>query len=374
MGCQYRAGLTGDYTQAPPSSSTGGSSSSSSVSSSSVSSSSSNSSSSSSSSTGSSGCERATYPDPPGGIDDGTTVGTLVFAVQSVDLGDMGTTPGYDLDYTCTCFDDAGPSCVGASPQASTYCDALGGIDSQWVKVLQLLELAVGSATFGSTEFSSQAYSGRWNLLIQVSGYNGKMNDPSVEVAIFPSNGTSAPPQWMGADAWGIPASAVGDGGVATPLFRSNGAYVTNGVLVATMPTVEVTFHGGELDTFGVRVLSGVLTGSLGEGIGGYDLQGGVLAGRWALPDIFQSLSRYRDDDGNPVCTTSPGYSIVKSSVCNDADILVDSTQPKSAPCDALSLAFGFNAQQAVLGAINDGGKTTPGCPAATDPANDMCP
>ena len=110
--------------------------------------------------TGPPGCMRATYPDPPGGMDDGTALPGLVFAVHSIDLGDNGDTPGYDLDNVCTCFDDAGPSCTGRSPQLSTYCDATGGIDNQAAKLFELIELPLTSALFGSDYFSAKASEG----------------------------------------------------------------------------------------------------------------------------------------------------------------------------------------------------------------------
>ncbi len=96
------------------------------------------------------GCMEATYPDPPGGVDDGIDLMGLVFAIHTIDMGDNGDTPGYDLDSTCTCFDDAGSSCNGASPQLSTYCDATGGIDNQAAKLFQLIELPAGQGLFGS--------------------------------------------------------------------------------------------------------------------------------------------------------------------------------------------------------------------------------
>ena len=319
-------------------------------------------------------CTPATYPDPPGGTDDGMSVGTLVFALHSIDLGDLGTIPGYDLDHVCTCTDDAGPSCKGASAQSSTYCDQPGnGIDNQAAKLFKLIQLPVGSGVFGSTVFSAQANAGRWSLLIRVDGYNGQPNDPDVRVAIFPSKGTAVPPTWMGNDTWPVTAASVGDGGVTTPLFKSNGAYVTAGVLVATMPAGELTIQGGGPDTITVRLSAGVITGTL-VGPAPFHVQGGVFAGRWAITDVFDALSSYRDNNGKPICTDQITYSFAKTAICDDADILVDGTLPKSAPCDALSIALGFTADPALLGPVADAGTSTPGCPAATDPANDKCP
>jgi hypothetical protein len=319
-----------------------------------------------------SGCVSATYPDPPGGTDDGTTVGTLVFALHSVDLGDLGSTPGYDLDNTCTCLFDGGPSCVGSSPQLVTYCDGPGGIDNQALKLFDLIQVSTGVGVFGSAVFSTQANAGRWSLLIRLDGWNGKPNDPQVKVALFPSSGTPTMPLWMGGDTWRVSASSVGDAGIADPLYVSDGAYVSNGVLVGSMPTGEVTLQGGASATITVRLSAGVLTGTL-TGDGPYSLRGGIFAGRWALKDVFKAISSYRNDQGAPICTSDATYSFAKGAICVDADILVDGTQPKSAPCDAFSMAIGFEADPALLGAVTPVMIVDGGCPEASDPQYDKC-
>jgi hypothetical protein len=321
------------------------------------------------------GCMEATYPDPPGGMDDGVAIPGLVFAVHTIDMGDNGDTPGYDLDNVCTCFDDAGSSCSGASPQLSTYCDAPGGVDNQAAKLFQLIELPLGPGLFGSDFFSSEANQGAWSLLIYVQGYNGELNDPFVTVSLFPSPGLGGKaPAWNGSDKWPVTAESVGDGGLSNPLFNSNGGYVSGGVLVATLPTSELTLAGGSGEAISVRLSAGVLTAHIAMTNGVWSLKNGVIAARWALADVFKSLSTYRDNNGNPICTNQISYTFAKSTVCNDADILVDGTQPKSAPCDALSIGLGFTADPAVLGDIADAGAVSDGCSPATDPANDTCP
>jgi len=321
-------------------------------------------------------CVAATYPDPPGGTDNAVSLPGLVFAVHAIDLGDNGDTPGYDLDNVCTCFEGAGPSCTGASPQISTYCDATGGVDNQAAKLFQLIELPLGKGLFGSEFFSDKASEGVWSLLIRVEGYSGEMNDPAVSVSLFPSGGTGGKmPAWDGTDVWAVSAESVGDGGVSTPLFTSNGGYVSGGVLVATLPTTEVILAGGGTETITVRLSAGVLTAQIASVGGVWSLKNGVIAARWAAADVFKALSSYRDNNGNPICTNSGlSYTVVKTTICNDADILVDGTQPKSAPCDALSVGIGFSADPAVLGSLQDAGAVADGCSPATDPANDSCP
>lgn len=322
------------------------------------------------------GCVGTTYPDPPVIPDDPTSIPDLVLAVHTIDMGDTGNTPGYDLDHTCTCYDDAGSSCSPYSAQISEYCDVppSSGIDNQAARLFALIELPLGKASFGSTYFSTQADQGSWSLLIRIEGYNGKPDDPSVQVSLFPSQGLGKVPAWDGSDAWPVSRASVGDGGVSTPLFVSTGAYVAGGVLVATIPSNELTLAGSGPDTITVRFRAGVLTAKLAENAGQWSLTNGLIAARWALSDVFGALSSYRDNKGNPFCTDQSLWGTVKGTICNYADILVDGTQPKSARCDALSTGLGFTADPALLGPVAEAGVPTPGCSPQTDPANVTCP
>jgi hypothetical protein len=343
----------------------------------------------------------ATYPDPPGGQSDGGDTGTIVVAVHTINLGDNGgTPPGYDLDNTCTCIKGGGESCVGRSTNAATYCDAPGGIDDQTLLLVELIQTAIGAGSFGSVFFSQAAGEGHWSLLIEITGYNGEANDPEVQVAIYPSPGyvpsdAGVPPQWDGTDAWrisstslvtndggtgdlGLDGGTVGDGGIVAR-YQATGAYVSNGTLVASIPQSELIFQGGSSSVFQLELSDGVLTGKLvvhstplGEQ---WSLTNGIIAARWALTDIFDDLASYRDENGAPICTNQVAYDVAKSTICNDADILVNAAAPKSDACDALSFGLGFTADPATLGPIVDAGATPEGgCPPGESPAGDTCP
>jgi hypothetical protein len=321
-------------------------------------------------------CMPATYPDPPGGMDDGMSIPGLVFAVHTIDMGDNGTIPGYDLDHVCTCFDDAGPSCVGSSWQLNTYCDQPPntGVDNQAAKLFTFFSLANGGQ-FGSTYFTNQANGGAWTLLIKVDGYNGMPDDPMVKVSIYASKGLSGKtPKWDGNDVWPVTAQSVLDGGVSNPAFVSNGAYVAGGVLVATMPTTQITLAGSGPDTITVQFKSGVITAQIVNTGVSWKLTGGILAARWAIKDVFAAIASYRDNSGHPFCTNQVVWGTVKGTICKDADILVDGTQPKSAPCDAISVGLGFSADPVVLGGVSDAGIATDGCAPNDDPATATCP
>jgi hypothetical protein len=343
--CQLVAGLDGDFTQAPD----GGAD--------------------AEADAGAPLCQPATYPDPPGGTDDGNDVGTIVVAMHNIDLGDMMTTPGYDLDHTCTCTGDAGPTCVGTG-SATSYCDGPGGIDNATGKLLTILATPLGG-TLGSQAFTKKINEGLWSVIIKIEGYNGEKDDPEVVVTMYATPGLGAAPNWNGNDSWPILDTSF-DANMM-PRYRSTGAYVNDHVLVSAAPSVPLTFAGTQ-STITINVTGLVATGTIAKVNGGYRLVNATLAGRWALSDVFASVSSYRDDNGLPLCTDKmPTYSVLKGLVCADADITVDSMAPKTAPCDALSFGMSFNADPVIFGPIVAAPAPSPGCPMATDPALDSC-
>jgi hypothetical protein len=320
--------------------------------------------------TGPTGCVSSTYPDPPGGTDDGTDVGPIVVAVHSVDLGDTGgTVPGFDLDHTCTCIDDGGPSCVGSSMMTSLYCDVGGGVDNQFSKFIALAAVALPNS-IGSSTFSTTANNGDWSLLLQIDGYNGKADDPAVTVSFLPAAGFGSPPKWDGSDLWPVLQTAFDASG--QPLYVSNGAYVAGHTLVATVPTVPITFAGAK-STLTLSLSGAVLVGTLGNTNNVWRLQA-TLAARLGQKDLFAALSSYRDRTGAPLCTTSGFvYQTAKTTFCTDPDITLDSTLPPTAPCDAISFGMGVTADPAQVGPKVPVPMPTPGCPAGTDPSDDTC-
>jgi len=315
------------------------------------------------------GCGK-TYPDPPGGADQPIN-NTFVLAFRSIDLGEgAASPPGYDLDHQCTCINGVGPSCVSLQ----NHCDAPDGVDNASAQLISLVQLGLGAGIFGSSYFSTKANEGNWSLLLQVSNYNGLADDPSVDVAMYPSPGmVGMMPTWNGTDAWPISATCVMGGDPQKPLFASKGAYVTSHVLVAAMPSVALTISGG-VETITFHLTGGVVTGTLSGPPGHLQITDGVMAARWQAQDIFNALSSYRGPDSKPICTDIGfTYQTAKTAICNGLDILADASGAKSLPCDSLSMGLGFRAEEALLGAVTAPPQPSAGCSPATDPANDHC-
>jgi hypothetical protein len=312
------------------------------------------------------GCESAQPPAPPPETAGGGTI-SFVVAVRTVDLGDLGDTPGYDLDHICTCTDDAGPSCL--SP--TSHCDVPGtGIDNSAAGLIQLVESTSSNVNFHSTNLDTTANEGKWTLLIQVSDYNGEPDDFDVNVALYPSSGLGSTPSWDGSDMWPVEPSSVGEGGVSDPVYTSLGAYVSGGVLVAGLPNVGIVFSGGS--TFSLSLVSGILTGKLVKGAHGWSITDGIVAGRWPTQAVFEVLSTIQTG-GAPICTNSPLFSVAKNAICNAADIRANASDPPTLPCDAISMGFGFAADPAQIGGLGPQSTFDGGCPPGTDPSTTMC-
>lgn len=326
-------------------------------------------------------CEHVYFPPPPGADDAGGTL-DFVIAVRRIYTEHPDGTPiGIDLDATCTCWGQ-GPSCVGPPPLSLPpfveidECDLEGARDNNFSKAIAPLAQFLGTSDLLS-EYSQQANLGEWSLLLRIQDYNGEPTDGQVRLSFYLTNGVTTPPaQWGGGDSWKIPSTALGagpDGGpdIDAPLYVDHNAFVTDGVLVATVPAVDLVMGGG-LNHFAIRVTAGGIMGTLSNDAGVWKLDDGVLAGVVTLDDMFRALSSYRETAGQLICTDMVGYDVFKFAVCSTPDMRAD-LGPITHPCDAVSLGFGFEAEQAQLGTVEVPLDAGPGCAPDADPGNDHC-
>jgi hypothetical protein len=317
----------------------------------------------------------------------------------------MGSLVGYDLDSRCTCLGD-GPSCnQPMAPNESVHCDGPGGIDNV---VAHLFNAASAfDPSFSSQSYSDDAEAGLWTVLIRIEEYSGSPNDDQVRVSLYTSSGLDkdpctmpgAMPAWDGNDVWpvdstGLEPPAQGGGGaggggtggagggpqcgeggapgytVDAPLYTDPAAYVTDQVVVASLPSSGIVLN--EEGAF-LRLTGGFVTGRLELMDGRWYLHDAVLTGRWRMTDFFEAIA-YMTSGGEPLCTDNPVYTLFKQAVCDARDITGDVTGPTS-PCDAISFAMGFEAESAGLGYIYPASPSGPQqCPPGTDPAQDTCP
>ena len=321
--------------------------------------------------TGGQACVSVTYPDPP---TSGMTGGAIEFvaALRTIDIGDGPNKAelGLVLDGRCTCLGD-GPSCLEPANALDT-CDGPGGRDNATAKLFAFFGALIGP-TFGSAEFSQDAEKGNFSLLFRGRGYNGMPDDDQVELPMFPSVGSSpGPPVWDGSDLWPTPETAVVAGGtVEEPAYLDTKAYITDNVIVASLPDAALVLGSGASD-ISLDITAGFMIGTIVSVGSGYGIRDGLLAGRWKTADVFLTVSKFRDGAGQPICTDQLLYDSLKAQVCGNADIYSGLGKPTD-PCDALSIAIGFDADPGLLGALVTGDPLSPGCDPADDPASDSC-
>jgi hypothetical protein len=140
---------------------------------------------------------------------------------------------------------------------------------------------------------------------------------------------------------------------------------VSNGVLVARVPKAAFGLGVGTVDAATV-----VLMGTLTRALGSYGLVAGQVAGRITSHSILSLISLLFDPVSPTmnICGTDPTYTTVRQAVCGALDIASDSLKDNTgAPCDAISVGFGFEAFPARLGPPVSIGYHVPGCDGAVD-------
>jgi len=302
-------------------------------------------------------CDHAEPPARPGG-DDPSDAGDIEFvvALSSVDFGGDGGVVGFDLDRTCTC---PGPeSCVPQSG-SSPHCDDTRGRDNSGGALIQ--QFSALTTALDPTKLTQHIGQGLYSLLLRVRSYNGTPNDSQVSVAAFSSNGTlplddggaNPIPKHDGNDQWGLdPTSLVGTPPPYVAAYEDDAAYVSGGVLVA-----NVSFPFSIGTSFGANFLrldGAYLVGAITKTPTGYALAG-VVTGRWDTRNLLTGMQGIKDpfNPGQFLCGNDATYLAFKAAICGAADIASEgSSDNTGAPCNALSLALGFQAEPAELGGI----------------------
>ena len=308
----------------------------------------------------------AKWPPPPARDDpeSGTDYSGFV-AMQTVDVGATADAAvivsdasaplppiGFDLDNDCTCCNAAagsacqtGGSCVGSS----VICDDDAGRDHIALNIFRVLPNANAAANAGMK-------AGQFSILLQISGYNGALNDTNVTVALYVSNGLvgiqdggTVTPRHDGTDLWTVDThylattqtgQTVPDGtqcngtNACQPIYVDDGAYVTNGVLVSRpSATLPLTFGyraniGGAVMKLNGAIISGTLQPLQPAGDQRvWGITSGSISGRWESAQLLSNLATLPNPnvDGSYFCGTDPQsaalYQAVKLSICSLQDI-----------------------------------------------------
>lgn len=329
-------------------------------------------------------CALAHVPPRPAADDPSDASVLVINAVRSIDFGQRadGSAPlsfGYDLDGIDTCCANAPESCQPVTSGA-THCDEEGGRDNAGGQLLQVMA-QYGVTAANQDQINDTIDGGNGSLLLVVKGYNGQPNDTQVTVALYSSTGLTLdadgglpPAKWDGTDSWRIdPASIldVPDGGLPIPVQFDSNAYVANGVLVTLLDFPLVL--GNIIAT--VVVSGGVMTGRLVPQGNTFRLDDGQGAGRMKTTNILKLLLQLQNPVGPGfICPNTVPYDTAKSIMCQHADIMSDKSFDNSgATCDALAVAFGFNAVPALIGPVDTGDASKP-VSDCLDAGVDNCP
>ncbi|UQA56424.1 hypothetical protein [Polyangium aurulentum] len=322
-------------------------------------------------------CGHALAPSPPAvtnaGGDETFVVALKTLRLQEIAGADAGPL-GLDLDRFCTC-ETEGPSCIAPMGQPDGgSCDGIEGRDNAVEGLFTQLAGALNKQDMGAF-YSEFAGKGVWSVLFRVRGYNGQPNDDQVRLDWYVSGGFGAQPLWDGTDAWPIAAKSLPPGStdLEQPRYFDPKAYVTDGVLVASLPEGAVMLGGG-LTNIELRLTTGTLMARIQKGADGrYSLVDSLLAMRIKIEDVFLMLSSFRNEEGHAFCTDDLLWSqIIKRNICLAPDIQAGAPEPNK-PCNAVSFSMGFDAYPAQLGALVPDPPPPPGCPMATDPIYDSC-
>lgn len=316
--------------------------------------------------------------------DAGTDLPDFWVALRDVRLdqrdGDEWATIGYNIDGRCTDLNNASTAteCLPVAGRAHEVDGNLGIDNSFGHNLFPLLDLAFDGLDERAIEAELW---GLGNPLIRIRGWNGTLNDSQVQMVLTqsvfatPSNAGAPPdihvigsaafldeagtmpaplPIWDGTDYfWGrddtfaVP-SAAPDLDAATPLVVDNNAYVSNGVLVTTVPDgTEIILVG---DGLGTRVrLSGMIaTANLAElKLEGAESVTVTIAGRWGYNDLLRTA------ESVGVCPGSGQFNLLRGQVAAISDVLLDPLPGNvGTQCDAVSLGITFEAYPANVGGL----------------------
>jgi hypothetical protein len=306
-----------------------------------------------------------------------STPDNLIFAIRSMDFGEnidpAKSEIGFDLDGSCTCYDAPGEICKPWQPR-DPLCDGPGGRDNSFPRLLK--QLVSYSFADDSAAISKKFNDGGYSILIRVQGWNLLPDDPDVTVSFYTSDGTLSTPEWNTKDSWTVLDSCVNDGDIDKPKLRDTSAYVSGGQLVAALPSFDVNDDKVFIqlnDSFGLALTGTVIVVKLNQLLDHYALTEGTLSGRWRDKDFFSQVGLVKNASFGSICKDNFLYPEIKSAFCKFAD-LPGNVSDATGVCSAMSMAIGFAAQEARLGAVVPASVPPASqCPAATDPKTDNC-
>jgi hypothetical protein len=291
---------------------------------------------------------------------------------------------GFDLDKRCTnstsCEDLNQEPILERScqfPSTQIPYDGVGCRDNELGKLfLFSAKSPYIGGWFGLTEadYNCELFRGGFGIMLKLSGYNGKANDPTVRLDVYTTLGLQTPPDWfcresmksalelgweqkhapwLANEPWKIAASSISlsapDAGNELPDSKvyDGAAFVRNGYFFARLPDNAELWLNGEHTTIpGFRMFlhRGILTGELiKQQDGTWTVDKGTLGGAVRpdqLLESFQAIGACKN-----LCRA---FDEVRDYLNTYRDTLVaTSDNSPNTPCDGLSFGADFEARQA---------------------------
>ena len=231
-------------------------------------------------------------------------------------------------------------------------------------------------------EFNCQLWRGSYTVIIRLSGYNGKADDPDVRVDVYISPGGEREqpwkcpaedfaeryPSWRQAEKFKIDPEtfvepAGQDGEIPDSTVADPHGYVRDGYLVFKAPdgaVVRLAGDGTRYRGFALKTHKSVYSTRLERAQDGrWHMLDGMVAGRVVGKDLIASfrqigLCRGVGLDGF--------YDSVVEYIEQNSDVLSDGTNDPERACDAMSFGIAF-----------EGAQLTPGAPAKATPIVECC-
>jgi len=331
-------------------------------------------------------CELRRPAPRPTAPDDGVDAGEVVWALKDVVLnqdGDRWRTIGYDLDGLCSHPPDPPVECLPPARTADPETDGEGGIDNAFGHQLYPL-IALTLPELENDAHLSEAM-GVGAILVRLRGWNGQPDDSRVEATLMigvtgtaggadgappdvtvvgntiqaPDGSAPPPPAWDGHDYFWVRDDGFLDGDPARPRLQDDNAYVAGDLLVATLPTrVDILFQATEQAVL-VRLTDSIAVGRIVDEGARFDA---VVAGRWALFDIFETAERVG------ICQGTTQYRLLSDQLDRIADIRATAgTGGEGVACDAMSVGAAFTGYRGHVGGLLPAGDVPNACAAAAD-------
>lgn len=292
----------------------------------------------------------------------------LIFAIRSFSALPGGKPNiGYDLDGRCTGDPNSTTSDSPCKPPGDgNVTDQDGGIDNALGKSFGSFSIVSDAEDPIAVAANRNIERGRFTNIIALSDYNGEANDDDVGSLLVMSYGLSwtgcnerkdsgtdddpLEPKWDGCDAWSYAPGFITR--VPEPIWEVVSGYVTDNQLVVRGPRMKLGLLVGELEIHGA-----VLTARIERKEDGtFVLKDGIVAGRADASNVIAAV-QYLEIEGEPICKLDDSrFELARSIICKARDLPLSPGDDgkEDQACNALSFAFGFEAELAELGEERD--------------------